>query len=65
MKGKTGWALGVARESINRRGFNPLSPVHGYWTVGLKNGNDYGARTESGVLLSLREKLQKVGVCGL
>ncbi|KAK6304744.1 hypothetical protein J4Q44_G00253300 [Coregonus suidteri] len=62
VKGKTGWALGVARESINRKGDNPLSPVNGYWTVGLSEGNNYGARTESGVPLSLREKPQRVGV---
>ncbi|XP_045064808.1 E3 ubiquitin-protein ligase TRIM39-like [Coregonus clupeaformis] len=60
-KGKTKWTLGVARESINRKGTIILNPKNGYWTVWLKNG-EYRALTDPSVLLSLREKPQKVGV---
>ncbi|XP_071188721.1 E3 ubiquitin-protein ligase TRIM39-like [Salvelinus alpinus] len=61
VKGKTDWDLGVARESINRKGQITLSPEDGYWTVWLRNG-EYNALANPSVPLSLREKPQKVGV---
>ncbi|CDQ76229.1 unnamed protein product [Oncorhynchus mykiss] len=62
VKEKTWWALGVARESINRKGMNVLSPEFGAWTIELRNRTEYGARTELVVPLNMREKPQKVGV---
>ncbi|XP_070997896.1 E3 ubiquitin-protein ligase TRIM39-like [Oncorhynchus clarkii lewisi] len=62
VKGKTDWDLGVARESINRKGKITLSPKNGYWTVWLRNGEQYKALSSPSVLLQLREKPQKVGV---
>ncbi|XP_029597734.1 E3 ubiquitin-protein ligase TRIM39-like isoform X3 [Salmo trutta] len=62
VKGKTKWELGVARESINRKGKITLSPEDGYWTVWLRNGEQYKALSSPSVLLFLREKPQKVGV---
>ncbi|XP_035620633.1 zinc finger protein RFP-like [Oncorhynchus keta] len=62
VKGKTKWDLGVARESINRKGTITLSPKDGYWTVALREKCKYLACTSTPVLLSLREKPQKVGV---
>ncbi|XP_021432755.2 zinc finger protein RFP [Oncorhynchus mykiss] len=62
VKGKTKWDLGVARESINRKGNITLSPKDGYWTVALRERCKYLACTSTPVLLSLREKPQKVGV---
>ncbi|KAM4614749.1 E3 ubiquitin-protein ligase TRIM21-like [Polymixia lowei] len=62
VKGKTEWTLGVTRESINRKGELTLSPKNGFWTIWLRNGNEYKALAGPGVLLSLRDKLQKVGV---
>ncbi|XP_042583127.1 E3 ubiquitin-protein ligase TRIM39-like isoform X4 [Cyprinus carpio] len=62
LKGKSKWDLGVARESINRKGKIRVSPQNGYWTVGLWNENEYWACADSYVLLSLRVKPQKVGV---
>ncbi|XP_045064803.1 zinc finger protein RFP-like [Coregonus clupeaformis] len=61
VEGKTKWDLGVARESINRKGEITLSSEDGYWTLWLRNG-EYEAHAEPSVLLHLREKLQKVGV---
>ncbi|XP_035604082.1 E3 ubiquitin-protein ligase TRIM39-like isoform X4 [Oncorhynchus keta] len=62
VQGKTKWELGVARESINRKGKITLSPYNGYWTVWLRNGEQYKALSSPCVLLHLREKPQKVGV---
>ncbi|XP_051510852.1 E3 ubiquitin-protein ligase TRIM39-like [Myxocyprinus asiaticus] len=62
VKGKTDWDLGVARESIKRKGEIKLSPQNGFWTVGLWKGNEYQASASPSVSLSLRVKPQKVGV---
>ncbi|XP_034418652.1 E3 ubiquitin-protein ligase TRIM21-like [Cyclopterus lumpus] len=62
VKGKTDWDLGVARESINRKGDIRLRPQDGYWTICLTNGNEYEAFAGPPVLLSLKSRPQKVGV---
>ncbi|KTG06153.1 hypothetical protein cypCar_00013225 [Cyprinus carpio] len=62
VKGKTDWDIGVARKSITRKGKIILSPQNGYWTVRLRNGNQYSACAGPTVSLSLKVKPQKVGV---
>ncbi|XP_062338857.1 E3 ubiquitin-protein ligase TRIM39-like [Osmerus eperlanus] len=62
VEGKTEWDLGVARESINRKGEVTVSPEKGHWTIWLRNGSEYMALTDTPVLLSLKQKPQKVGV---
>ncbi|XP_019215062.1 E3 ubiquitin-protein ligase TRIM39 [Oreochromis niloticus] len=62
VKGKTGWALGVATESINRKGRITASPQDGFWTVVLRNGNKYSARASPPVRLHLHPGPEKVGV---
>uniref|UniRef100_A0A8C9XBW9 Uncharacterized protein n=1 Tax=Sander lucioperca TaxID=283035 RepID=A0A8C9XBW9_SANLU len=62
VKGKTEWDLGVVRESINRKGSITLSPQNGYWTIWLRNGNEYEANDDPSVRLSLKSPPQKVGV---
>ncbi|KAM3872524.1 E3 ubiquitin-protein ligase TRIM21-like [Diretmus argenteus] len=62
VKGKSDWILGVARGSINRKGGITLSPKKGNWTILLRNGNQYKAGADPGVLLSLKTRPQKVGV---
>ncbi|KAI4797932.1 hypothetical protein KUCAC02_024757 [Chaenocephalus aceratus] len=62
VKGKTQWVLGVARESINRKGQITLSPQDGYWMIVLRNENEYKACADSPVRLSLKSHPEKVGV---
>uniref|UniRef100_A0A667XRP5 Uncharacterized protein n=1 Tax=Myripristis murdjan TaxID=586833 RepID=A0A667XRP5_9TELE len=62
VKGKTDWDLGVARESINRKELITLCPENGYWTVVLRNENEYIAAAGPAVCLSLKSRPQKVGV---
>ncbi|XP_078138013.1 E3 ubiquitin-protein ligase TRIM21-like isoform X3 [Centroberyx gerrardi] len=61
VKGKTEWVLGVVRGSINRKGLI-TSPEKGYWSVWLRNGNEYKAFADPRLLLSVKSKPQKVGV---
>uniref|UniRef100_UPI0037E830B0 E3 ubiquitin-protein ligase TRIM21-like n=1 Tax=Semicossyphus pulcher TaxID=241346 RepID=UPI0037E830B0 len=62
VKGKTEWDLGVARESINRKGNIMLKPQDGYWTIYLRNENEYSACAGPSVRLSLKSQPEKVGV---
>ncbi|XP_034064309.1 E3 ubiquitin-protein ligase TRIM21-like [Gymnodraco acuticeps] len=62
VKGKTEWDLGVARESINRKGIITLAPQDGYWTIWLRNENKYQAFAVPPVRLSLKSQPEKVGV---
>ncbi|KAK2832607.1 hypothetical protein Q7C36_016069 [Tachysurus vachellii] len=62
VRGKTGWILGVARENINRKGKITLTPQNGFWTVLLRNENQYDACEGPSVPLTLREKVEVVGV---
>ncbi|XP_049429430.1 E3 ubiquitin-protein ligase TRIM21-like isoform X1 [Epinephelus fuscoguttatus] len=62
VKGKTKWDLGVVRESINRKGKITLSPQNGYWTIWLRNENEYKALAGPDISLSLKSRPEKVGV---
>ncbi|XP_047671983.1 E3 ubiquitin-protein ligase TRIM39-like isoform X2 [Tachysurus fulvidraco] len=62
VRGKTKWAFGVVRENINRKGWIILTPQNGFWAVGLRNETQYKACNDPFVSLTLREKLEVVGV---
>ncbi|XP_062415140.1 uncharacterized protein LOC119211393 isoform X2 [Pungitius pungitius] len=62
VKGKTAWTVGVAKESINRAKSVVLSTQNGYWTLWLKNADEYEANDSPTVDLSLSRRIQKVGV---
>ncbi|XP_059921641.1 E3 ubiquitin-protein ligase TRIM39-like [Gadus macrocephalus] len=61
VKDKTAWGLGVARESINRRGWTGLTPETGLWAL-LYTKDGLVFRDYPDVRLPLRADLQKVGV---
>uniref|UniRef100_A0A3B3BEI0 Uncharacterized protein n=1 Tax=Oryzias melastigma TaxID=30732 RepID=A0A3B3BEI0_ORYME len=59
---KTAWDLGVARQSVSRKGVVTLSPQDGFWAVCLRNGWEYRACASQAELLCLSKRLQIVGV---
>uniref|UniRef100_A0A8C6SCS5 E3 ubiquitin-protein ligase TRIM21-like n=1 Tax=Neogobius melanostomus TaxID=47308 RepID=A0A8C6SCS5_9GOBI len=62
VKGKTKWDLGVAQESVNRKGEITVSPKDGFWTIVLRDKDKYRAFAGPSVLLSPLRPPQKVGV---
>ncbi|XP_069015434.1 E3 ubiquitin-protein ligase TRIM39 [Embiotoca jacksoni] len=62
VRDKTAWDLGVAQESINRKGVVMLSPEDGYWTVCLRKGIEYRACAGQAELLCLSQRPQVIGV---
>ncbi|NXE02436.1 BT1A1 protein, partial [Chaetorhynchus papuensis] len=56
------WALGIARESVTRKGPLTLSPQNGFWVIGLADGRDYWAYTDRWTRLSVSGKLQSIGI---
>uniref|UniRef100_A0A3Q3W7T6 Uncharacterized protein n=1 Tax=Mola mola TaxID=94237 RepID=A0A3Q3W7T6_MOLML len=62
INGNTEWDLGVVRESINRNGQLTPSPQSGYWTIWLRNENEYRALSYPSVRLSLKSRPERVGV---
>ncbi|XP_013874682.1 E3 ubiquitin-protein ligase TRIM39 [Austrofundulus limnaeus] len=59
---KTAWDVGVARESVSRKGLVTLSPEDGYWAVCLRKGVEYRACAGQAELLCLPQRPQVVGV---
>uniref|UniRef100_UPI003AB09636 E3 ubiquitin-protein ligase TRIM39-like n=1 Tax=Centroberyx gerrardi TaxID=166262 RepID=UPI003AB09636 len=59
---KTAWDLGVARQSVNRKGLVTLSPEDGYWVICLRRGGEYRACAGQAVMLCLPQRPQVVGV---
>ncbi|KAI5625897.1 E3 ubiquitin-protein ligase TRIM39 [Silurus asotus] len=62
VSGKTKWDLGVVSKNINRKWKIIEIPQNGFWTVRLRNKNQYEALAVPPVPLTLREKVEKVGV---
>ncbi|XP_072303271.1 E3 ubiquitin-protein ligase TRIM21-like [Eucyclogobius newberryi] len=62
VEGKSDWTLGVAHESINRKGMITVRPKNGFWCIMLRNKEEYIARTDSLVPMSLQRAPKKVGV---
>lgn len=62
VRGKTKWTLGVARDSMNRKGQIRVSPKRGQWTLSLREQTQYSANTGPAVALNLESPLDRIGV---
>ncbi|XP_044196773.1 E3 ubiquitin-protein ligase TRIM7 isoform X1 [Thunnus albacares] len=60
--GKTDWDLGVARQSINRKGKFEITPSNGYWFLSLRDKNKYAFRTEPSTDVHLNLRPHKIGI---
>ncbi|MGH0192715.1 UNVERIFIED_CONTAM: hypothetical protein FKN15_022234 [Acipenser sinensis] len=58
----TDWALGVTKESSQRKGEFATNPGAGYWIISLRNGDQYWARTSPQTLLTVEKIPQKIRV---
>ncbi|XP_067113970.1 E3 ubiquitin-protein ligase TRIM69 isoform X2 [Osmerus mordax] len=58
----TVWTVGVARESVSRKGVIKTLPANGFWTLSLSYGIQYRAGTAPPTVLSLEEPLARIGV---
>ncbi|KAM4535257.1 bloodthirsty-related gene family, member 2 isoform 1-T1 [Fundulus diaphanus] len=59
---KIEWNLGVARQSINRKGKFTVCPANGFWTLSLKAGGQYVANTSPVTFVALEQRPKTVGV---
>lgn len=59
---KTAWDVGVARQSVRRKGVVTLSPEDGYWTICLRRGSEYRACAKQAELMHLHQRPRIVGV---
>ncbi|KAG9279022.1 E3 ubiquitin-protein ligase TRIM39-like [Astyanax mexicanus] len=59
---KTDWDLGVAKQTVNRKGKFTVSPANGFWMLSLRNGSQYIANTVPPTCLALTLKPKKVVV---
>uniref|UniRef100_A0A8V0XPT1 B30.2/SPRY domain-containing protein n=1 Tax=Gallus gallus TaxID=9031 RepID=A0A8V0XPT1_CHICK len=56
------WILGVASESVARKGIVTLSPKNGFWVIGLADGEEYWAHTDPWTRLTVSGKPEKIGI---
>ncbi|XP_043384749.1 butyrophilin subfamily 1 member A1 isoform X1 [Chelonia mydas] len=57
-----GWAVGVARESVKRKGWIKRNPEEGIWAVDYEWSGHYRALTSPRTCLPLSEVLRKLGI---
>nr|XP_034963640.1 tripartite motif-containing protein 10-like isoform X2 [Zootoca vivipara] len=61
VESEEGWAVGVARKSVERKGFF-LRPEEGIWAVGMVDGEYWAYTSPDSSPLSLREKPKMIRV---
>lgn len=59
---KTDWDLGVARQSINRKGSIMVRPDSGYWAICRRKGGNLSACAGPSATIRLQETPKKVGI---
>ncbi|XP_068444473.1 E3 ubiquitin-protein ligase TRIM39 [Clinocottus analis] len=60
--GKTDWDLGVARQSINRKGKIEVTPSNGYWFLSLRDTERYAFRSEPSTDVHLNLRPHRIGI---
>lgn len=60
--GKTDWDLGIASQSVIRKGKISVSPSNGYWFLSLRDRNDYAFRTEPSTNLTVDLRPSRIGI---
>ncbi|XP_007948077.1 butyrophilin subfamily 1 member A1-like [Orycteropus afer afer] len=58
---RTDWAVGVCRENVMKKGFDPMIPENGFWAMELY-GNGYWALTPIRTPLPLARAPHRVGI---
>ncbi|XP_075769789.1 E3 ubiquitin-protein ligase TRIM7-like [Pelodiscus sinensis] len=58
-----GWAFGVARESVRRKGLTQFAPEEGIWALQQNGGRYWAVTSPQRTPLGLGEKLSRVRVC--
>lgn len=61
MGDRADWAVGVCRENVVKKGFDPMTPENGFWAVELY-GNGYWALTPLRTPLPLAGPPRQVGI---
>ncbi|NXA97464.1 BT1A1 protein, partial [Melanocharis versteri] len=56
------WALGIAQESVTRKGTLTLCPENGFWVIACTDGQDYWAYTNPWTCLTVAGSLSKIGI---
>ncbi|XP_062865202.1 uncharacterized protein LOC134327062 [Trichomycterus rosablanca] len=59
---KDDWYLGVAQESVNRKGRIAVSTAHGYWALAMKKGQEYRVSSSPPLVLPGVPRLRRVGL---
>ncbi|XP_041091307.1 zinc-binding protein A33-like isoform X2 [Polyodon spathula] len=59
---REGWAVGIASESVQRKGNLPLTPQNGFWAMWLTNGNEFWIPDASPVRPALGNRARIIGV---
>uniref|UniRef100_A0A8V5GTG7 Uncharacterized protein n=1 Tax=Melopsittacus undulatus TaxID=13146 RepID=A0A8V5GTG7_MELUD len=57
-----GWAFGVAKESVRRKGLTQFSPEEGIWAIQQNGGRYWAVTTPQRTALSISRKLSRVRV---
>ncbi|NXI74628.1 TRI39 ligase, partial [Anseranas semipalmata] len=56
------WNLGVAQETVTRKGTVFLSPQNGFWAMGLADEQEYGVHIDPWTRLIVSGRPRKIGI---
>ncbi|NWV69379.1 A33 protein, partial [Malurus elegans] len=59
---RTNWAVGIALESVTRKGTLTLTPQNGFWIFMCADGQDYWAYSNPWTCLTVTGSLSKIGI---